>query len=685
MESSYIIERDVSWLYFNHRVLQEAMDKNVPLYERIKFLAIYSNNLDEFFQVRVAALKSLAALAKSERKEYTEDVKPKRALRQIRTIVSEQQELFGKVFREEIIPSLEAAQIFLVKCDEFTDEQQTYAYDYFQQHLQQPQLLTTLLLNSAETGSYQIKNKALYFAVFFESETTPAIVEIPTDQLPRFIVLPQKGNAHQITFLDDIIRCNMHLVFPKTAIRGIYSIKLSRDTDLHLEDEFEGDITEHIQRSLDIRNIGVPTRFLYDGQIPSTDLTQLLHQLQLKPEDAIPGARYHNFNDFFQFPDPTNNPSFRDEPLPPLPHPVLEQATDTIIHLLQYRDILLHFPYQSYEYVPRLIMEAASDPKVEHIRITLYRVASKSEVGEALLYARAQEKNVTVFVEAKARFDEASNLTWGKKLKAAGATVIYSFKFVKVHTKLLLISRNEEGVLRYYTYVATGNFNEKTAKLYTDHALMTSSKSIGKEVKQIFDLLERKILIPKTKDILVSPFTTRSKFEKLIQREIKYAKAGKSAYLIAKMNSLEDADMIEQLVEASQTGVQITLIVRGICRLVPGIKGYTENIKVISIIDRFLEHGRVYIFGNDGKEVMYIASADWMKRNLDWRVEVAVPIKDATLQEQLRHLIDIQLKDNLKARQIVASQTNPYVEHTSKLKIRAQTSIYDYLQQMVEV
>jgi polyphosphate kinase len=306
-------------------------------------------------------------------------------------------------------------------------------------------------------------------------------------------------------------------------------------------------------------------------------------------------------------------------------------------------------------------------------------VASKSEVGQALLYAREKGKAVTVFVEAKARFDEASNLNWGKKLKEAGATVLYSFKYIKVHTKLLLISRNEGDVLRHYSYIGTGNFNEKTAKLYTDHALMTSSKSLGKEIKQVFDLLERKILIPKTKDLLVSPFTTRRKFEKLIQREIKNVKMGKPAYIIAKMNSLEDGEMIAQLVEASQAGVDIQLIVRGICRLVPGIKGYTDNIKVISIIDRFLEHGRVYIFCNDGKEVIYISSADWMKRNLDWRVEVAVPIKDPDLHNELRAIINLQLHDNTKARQIVKSQDNPYVLKKGPLQIRTQEAVYEYL------
>jgi len=679
MESSYIIERDVSWLYFNHRVLQEAIDKNVPLYERIKFLAIYSNNLDEFFQVRVAALKSLATLKKSERREYGEDVKPRKALKQIREIVSTQQELFGKVFRGEILPALEAANIFLVNCDAFTETQKDFTTTYFRTHILDKGLITPLFFGETESVKTMMKNKVLYFAVFFEgAETVPAVVEIPTDDLPRFLVLPQKEGSYQITFLDDVVRCNMDLLFPNRKVRDIYSIKLSRDTDLHLEDEFEGDITEYIRRNLDVRNIGVPTRFLYDSQMPQADLDQLIYELKLNEEDVIPGARYHNFNDFFQFPDPTNNPTFKDQLQPPLPHRQLSQ-TDSIIHLLKQQDVLLHFPYQSYEYVPKFILEAANDESVESIKITLYRVASKSEVGQALLYAREKGKAVTVFVEAKARFDEASNLNWGKKLKEAGATVLYSFKYIKVHTKLLLISRNEGDVLRHYSYIGTGNFNEKTAKLYTDHALMTSSKSLGKEIKQVFDLLERKILIPKTKDLLVSPFTTRRKFEKLIQREIKNVKMGKPAYIIAKMNSLEDGEMIAQLVEASQAGVDIQLIVRGICRLVPGIKGYTDNIKVISIIDRFLEHGRVYIFCNDGKEVIYISSADWMKRNLDWRVEVAVPIKDPDLHNELRAIINLQLHDNTKARQIVKSQDNPYVLKKGPLNIRTQEAVYEYL------
>ena len=367
------------------------------------------------------------------------------------------------------------------------------------------------------------------------------------------------------------------------------------------EFEFKEDLIPKLKEALHSRDTGLATRFLYDNHIPGALLESLSEIFELGKNDLIPGARYHNFNDFFGFPDPTNDAALHNEDLPPLPHPVLAGA-DSIMKAIQAKDLMLHFPYQKYDYVPQLIREAAEDPMVSSIKITLYRVASKSAVVLALLYALEKGKSVTAFIEAKARFDEESNLYWGEELEKANAKVHYSFPGIKVHTKLLLIARSEDEKTHFYAYLGTGNFNEKTAKLYCDHALLTADPRLANEVDQVFSILERKIILPKCKQLFVSPFTLRRNFIELIDREIANKQADKEAYMVLKMNSLEDPKMIQKLYEASNAGVKIQLIVRGICSLIPGVKGMSENIEAISIVDRFLEHARVYIFCNGGKE-----------------------------------------------------------------------------------
>ncbi len=678
MEDLEYIKRDISWLSFNHRVLQEAMDKSVPLYERIRFLAIYSSNLDEFFRVRVASLRSFKDLKKKTRKKLELSEKPKKELKQIRKTVQQQQEQFGHTFREEIIPELEENGIFLKKDDGFTDAQQEFARSYFFEKVYP--LLHPVWLHP-EDESLFLKNRGLYFVAVPAAGEELAVVNIPSDELPRFVTLPTDSGEHHITFLDDIIRFMLE-EFLGRPIVDIYSIKLSRDAELYIDDEYSGDLVEKIKNSLEARNVGLPTRFLYDSAMPEELLARLKAFFGLSKNDIIPGARYHNFNDFFDFPDPTENPALHNPRLPPLPHPDFE-AADSILELLRRKDVMLHFPYQKYDYVPKLIEEAANDPLVKSIKITLYRVAAKSDVVESLLRARKNGKQVTAFIEAKARFDEASNLYWGDQLKLAGAKVLYSYPGIKVHTKLMLIQREEEEGLRNYAYLGTGNFNEKTARLYCDHALFTADARLADEAGQIFALLERKILLPKCKHLFVSPFTTRSRFVSLIDQEIRNAQAGKQAYMILKMNSLEDPGMIEKLYEASQAGVKIQLIVRGICCLLPGLPGVSENIEAISIVDRFLEHARVYIFANGGEEVMYTASADWMSRNLDRRVEAIMPIYDKAVFREIRDIITLQLMDNTKARVVDAAQTNSYREREDTV-VRAQTDTYSYLQKKLE-
>jgi polyphosphate kinase len=667
--------RDISWLSFNHRVLQEAKDPSVPLYERIKFLAIYSSNLDEFFRVRVSALRQFQKMSKQERKAMLE-VKPKKELRQIKKIVHQQQVEFGITFRSQIIPALRERGIFLLNDQHlFSSAQRQFAREYFVAnilpHLQYQRIDGVLDVPF-------LKNRSLYFVAALAQSDELGLLNIPSEVLPRFVSLPGPAGQTQITFLDEIIRANLDYLFPE-GVQAAYSIKISRDAELYIEDEYEGDLMTKIKASLQQRSIGAPTRMLYDSAM-NIELTKRLKDIfQLKKNDLFPGGRYHNFSDFFAFPGPEEQANLWDEPLPALPHPVLEGAT-SILTVLKTQEVLLHFPYQKYDYIPQLIAEAAADPAVESIKITLYRVAKHSSIAQALIRAQEQGKAVTVFVEVKARFDEESNLYWGEQLQNAGATVIYSRPGIKVHSKILLITRREEQGLRHYVYLGTGNFNEKTSTLYTDHALLTAEPKIAAEVADVFQLLEEKPLQGSFQHLMVSPVNARRKFLACIEREITQAKAGQEAWMMLKMNSLEDSGMIDKLYEASQAGVQIRLIVRGICCLVPGVPGLSENIEVISIIDRFLEHGRIYHFANGGQNELYLASADWMTRNLDRRVEVIFPIETPELRRELIEILHLQWADTMKARSINTLLDNPYRgDSAGEAGLRAQKEIYALL------
>ena len=665
------IERDISWLSFNGRVLQEAKDPSVPLYERIKFLAIYSSNLDEFFRVRVASLRSFRKLTKETRREM--ELKPKRLLKQIRQIVYQQQTEFGRIFKTEIIPALAANNIHLIDNREYTPRQKAFAVEYFKKNIQ-PDLQWDFI---EKKNVPFLENNALYLIVQFKDEQTLACVHYP--QGDRFILLPSENEEHFLTFNGDVMRVGLHEYFSPKIIVDSFSVKISRDAEMYIDDEYEGDLLEKIKKGLEERQSGLPARFLYDASMPKEVLGRIKHLFGLTKNDLIPGARYHNFNDFFGFPDPTQNPALHNDPMPPLPHQELE-VLEKLLPAIAEKDYLLHFPYQKFEYTSQLIEEAANDPQVESIKVTLYRVASKSAVAEGLLHALSNGKKVTAFIEAKARFDEESNLYWGNKLEEAKANVRYSFPGIKVHTKLLLICRREEGKLRHYAYIATGNFNEKTATIYSDFALLTADPRISDEVAQVFEMLEGNVILPRAKNVLVAPHTLRKGFEQLIDHEIANAKKGKEAWMILKLNSLEDDEMMHKLIQASQAGVNIKMIVRGICRLMPGVKGFTENIEITSIVDRFLEHARVYIFCANGKEKLYLASADWMSRNLSRRVEVAYPIYDESIKKIIRDVIDLQLNDNVKARKIDGELKNNYVETQGK-KIRAQVETYLYFKQ----
>lgn len=674
-----LIERDISWLYFNERVLQEATDKRLPLYERIKFLAIFSSNLDEFYRVRVASQRSLGQLRRKTRKEI--DIKPKRTLKQIKKIVQEQQEIFGRIYRKEILPELSAHGIHIINENQLNNDQRKFAKAFFNEKIRT--ILNTIEINPGEKPF--LKNKALYLLVTFaDNEDRLMLVEIPTDIAPRFIHLPSTDKSeYSIIFLDDIIRLHLKSIFKDGIIENVFAIKISRDAEIYIEDEFEGDLVEKITQGLSERKIGLPTRFLYDSNIPSELLYRIKNLFQLSKYDLVPGARYHNFNDFFGFPNPTGDKQLEAEPMVNLPHSTLEYSKDYISQL-QEGDRVLHFPYQKFDYVTRFIRQCAEDVAVTSIKMTLYRAANPSAVAKALLYARECGKAVFVFIELKARFDEESNMYWGEKLEAAGAHVSYSFPGIKVHSKLLLVERMEEDERKFYAYLGTGNFNEKTALVYCDHALLTGDQRLTKEVNQVFDLLEKKIIVPRTKHLLISPFNLRDAFSALIDNEIANAKAGKEASMVLKMNSLEDDKMIAKIHEAVQAGVRVNLIVRGICRYAPDIDRLKDNQYVLirSILDRYLEHARVYLFHNGGKERMYLASADFMKRNLDRRIEVAFPIYDGRVFNSVKRMLQLQLADNVKARIIDQKMDNRFIRN-DRATVRSQQAFYTHLKSKI--
>lgn len=678
------IHRDISWLSFNYRVLQEAKDASVPLLEQIKFLAIYSSNLDEFFRVRVGNLKNLVRLGKKTQKEL--DFQPKQILRQVLSIVNKQQIEFSHIFENQVIPELKKHNIFLLRRLDLNEEQKEFVEDYFKGNMLpfvQPVLMMPNMIKIF------LNNAALYLTIIMKPKNKPgseekyAVVKIPSDHLPRFIQLPSPSNKYYIIMLDDIVRHNVSILFPGYDILDTYSIKLTRDAELYIEDEFSGDLIEKIKTSLNKRDVGSASRLVYDKEMPKSLLTFLQSMFELEPLDLLPEGRYHNNFDFFKFPS-FGLKHLKYNSLPPLKYNALENVND-YFEALRTTDHLLIYPFQRYESVIRFFEEASKDPYVTHIKLIQYRVAKESRIMDALMEAVEAGKNVSVFIEVKARFDEEANLEWGEKLQKAGVRVHYSFPGLKVHSKLGLIRRMEDGQARLYTYLSTGNFNEDTAKIYSDIGFFTTDNNITKEVASIFTYLET----GQRSDIqfeylLVGQFNLRDRLKAMIEHETNNAERGKPAKIILKLNSLQDKEMIDSLYQASQAGVEVKLIVRGICSLVPGIKGVSENIEIISIVDRFLEHARIFYFYHSGQELLYLSSADWMVRNLSYRVETTFPIYDLKIKKEILNIINLQLNDNVKARIIDANHTNKYRKNNHYLVIRSQTETYYYLKRREE-
>lgn len=667
-----LYSNNLSWLSFNFRVLQEAADADVPLLERLKFLAIYSSNLDEFFRVKVAAIRSLS----EDRSSRKLDFDPDDLLRKIIAEVERQQELFGKVFGDEIVPGLKREGIALLNEQELKANHKEYIQRIFEEL--EPQLKIFKLTYYTKPVFLENRKNYLVFKGKKEPEKNTLVVEIPSSLTGRFVKLPSEEGKTEVCFLDDIIR----ICFPKRNADKIdavgYAVKLSRDAELNIEDEFSGSLVKKIKKSLHGRLDGAPARFLYDARMPKSFLQVLRQVWDLKPNDCVAGARYHNFSDFFEFVGLVNRPDLQYPVLEKIPVRWLEKQK-SYFKVLNETDVLLHYPYHSYDYFLRFLEKAVANDQVTEIKITLYRVASESKVCKLLIAAARTGKKVTAFFEVKARFDEASNLFWAEELQKAGCKVLYSFPGLKVHAKLCLVTRRKDNQTKRYAYLSTGNFNENTANIYTDFGLLTADKALTFEAEQVFALLSDMRKRFEFKHLLVAPDRLRSEIYQLIDREIIHQLQGKSSGIILKMNGLDDPDMIAKLYEASQAGVSVRIINRGICRVLPGVKGLSENIYITSIVDRFLEHHRLYWFKNAGNDKLFLSSADFMNRNLSRRIEVAYPIYEPRYRKRLMDFMTLYITDNTKSRIIDAKHRNEFVKRTKgEEKRNAQTRVWEY-------
>ncbi|MGB3619660.1 MAG: polyphosphate kinase 1 [Catalinimonas sp.] len=662
------IDRDLSWLYFNGRVLHEAGDDRVPLVERLRFLAIYSSNLDEFFRVRVATLRSLLRLP---------DHNPADAMRLkvLLHLVDEQQAEFGRIYREELLPALAERGLRLRAPEALTADERQFLNGYFDEHVRQH--LQPFVITDAHAPF--LENRALYFVVALArgGDRLWAVVNIPSDVLPRFVELPTEDGDHAYVFLDDVLAGQMSKLFPNHQIEGTYSVKLNRDAELHLDEESD-DLVEQLRQRLDQREIGVPSRFLFDEAIPEPLLRRVQAAFDIATEDVVGGARYHNFNDLWKLPNPFA-PDLEYPVRRALPHRGLD-AYASIFAAVADGDRLLHFPYQDYGYVLRLFREAAVDERVHSIYVTLYRIASDSAIANALIGAARGGKRVTVFVEVKARFDEANNLRWAKKMEEAGVRILYSLPHLKVHAKVALIEREAAGKTERIAYFGTGNFNEKSARVYADYGLITNHAELGEELAAVFAKLEHRAELPPLKHLLVSQHNMQEELLTLLDQEIAHARAGRSGHAIIKLNNLEERRMIDKLYEASRAGVQIDLLVRGICCLRPELPELSENIRATRIVDRYLEHARIFYFANAGQSQVYLSSADWMNRNLHKRVEVGFPVYDPVLRDELIHVLRTQLADDTQAHRLNCNLENVAPPKTGVPR-RAQSRLYDWLRE----
>ncbi len=683
----YYYNREISWLKFNERVLQEANNHEVPLLERIKFLAIFSSNLDEFFQVRVAAIQRFVdEYGKVDRAQLM--FNPKHTLKEIQEFTLELQTKFEFIFNHKIAKELAKNNIYLLNENDIPSNNFLEIRNLFRNKILP--YLNPIIITSRQKFP-ELTSRRIYLAIKLsfkndKSNVKYALIEIPTHVIDRFWRISINNINTNIMFVDDIIRYNLKYLFESFDFDDYeaYTIKITRDAELDLDHDLSENFIEKVNKGIKNRKKGNPVRFIYDKDMPEDLLHLLKRRMKLNHSSNIPGGRYHNLSDLMQFPELiTQKKSLKYPEIEQIPIHFLEKHK-RVFEAISEKDVMLHHPYQSFDYVLRFLREASIDPDVISIKTTLYRIAKISMVANNLITAVLNGKKVTVMIEIKARFDEETNIFWGQKLEEAGAKVIYSFNDKKVHAKMCLVSRIEKGEIAKYAHLSTGNYNGVSAKLYCDDSILTKNKKITTDVEKLFNSIQTQILIQKPlKTIFTAPNSMRNQFYNLIDGEIKKAKKNENSCIILKMNSLTDVEMIKKLYEASNAGVRISLIIRGICCLVPGIKNMSENIQIISIIDRWLEHSRVYIFGAKGQEKIYLSSADFMNRNLSNRFETAFPVLDKNLKEEILHIINLQLSDNVQARIIDRKQMNNYViRPENAIKHRAQSEIYTYLESL---
>lgn len=668
-----IVNRELSWLSFNERVLQEALDEKVPLIERIRFLGIYSNNMDEFYRVRVANIRRMLSFRKPKMAGFNGNAEE--LYKEIRRVVLKQQEKFEFAY-QEILAGLKRVGILQLNEKTVTEIQKKELASYFHKELKHA--IFPIMLNKKDAFP-RLRDYAIYLAVKINlkgSASRYSLIQVPS-VLPRFFTL-KETDCQYVLIQDDIIRLHLHEIFAIYNFTSIeaYTFKFTRDAELDLDDDLSLSFYEKVEKGIKQRKKGAPVRFVYDETMPKDLLEYLLKALGLtRGINTIPGGRYHNFKDFINYPD-FDLPALQYPKQAPCEHPLMENA-HSLLDLIAQQDLFLYFPYQKFDYVVDLLREAAIDPNVKHIKINIYRVAKNSQIMNALLAAVFNGKEVTVIMELQARFDEENNLYWSNRLRENGAKVIHGAANLKVHSKMIQISRYKDKKEHLFSYVGTGNFNEKSAKIYTDFALLTSDKSISNEIKKVFGLLENNLDRMVFRHLIVSPINTRRKIYRLIDTEIGNAKMGKAAGIKIKLNNLTDLSLIEKLYEASAAGVKIEMIIRGICCLKTTIKGHSENITVISIVDRYLEHARMLIFENAGDPLFYILSADFMERNIDYRIEVGVPIYCKTIQEDLSRVFDFQWKGSVKSRLITGDLKNVY-RKTNLAPFHAQVETYKH-------
>ena len=674
------INREISWLDFNARVLQEANDENVPLLERLRFLGIFSNNLDEFFQVRYATVKRIAQSSKTGKRVFagrSAEALLKEITNKVIDLQDESLKILNGIYKE-----MERENIFFIDQNEVKPEQEDFLKNYFIQNVN-PALVTIILSQNRDQDLST--NKAFLIVTMTldkssKAQNIYALIEMPKDT-KRFVVLPKNRDGKQyIMMLDDLIRYHFHMIFSFFNYKSIqaHMVKITRDAELDLEEDVSISYVEKITLSVKDRMISDPVRLVYDKEIPKQTLRFVMEKLNIASTDSlIPGGKYHQRRDYMDFPS-LDRPDLSYSSFPPLPLPGLS-LEENILDAIDQKDYLLYAPYQDFSYVNKFLREAALDPKVKSIKITIYRLSKASHIASALINAAKNGKKVLVQIELQARFDEENNINFAEQLEAAGVQLIFGIPGLKVHSKICVIEREHDKKNRRYGFVSTGNFNESTAKIYTDYTLFTSNQKILKEVNKVFNFLEVSYKIKKYKHLIVSPHYTASVISKLIDNEIQNHKKGLPSGISLKLNNITNYPLVDKLYEASQAGVKIKMIVRGICCLVPGVKGLSENITVISVVDKFLEHPRVLIFENAGENKIYLSSADFMTRNIENRVEVACPVYDKELQQQILDTFELSWKDNTKARIVNQNPQNKMViPQSGETKQRSQWTTYAY-------